>query len=625
MNAPKSLDQLFRLRKDFTIIALTGQTGSGCTTVAKQLERGILSDYPKPANEGKHNSFRKYGIIYRYASENLNSYTLISYREIITLFLLSFDFDKFADFVNSAYLKERFDAERLPSDFSGELESIAELVPLFNQMHELVSKFVNQPKLSDQENAELFNFFFGKEFKNFSDQFHYNFRSISAAKHYQLFHLITNNVRKSGDPFDHTTSDPSKVFTLAEVINRIIKAIRVKSKENPTKIVIDSLRNPFEVMFFKQRYSAFYLFAINREADSRLSKLEDRYQKDFNHLKKLLDLEYEGGKNTEFYKQFVRDCIEKADVHITYRNESDVRDLEEKAKGKNDNTSPYFTWQMQLLKYLTLIEHPGLITPSPEERCMQLAYTAKYNSGCISRQVGAAVTDQHYSIKAIGWNNTPEGQVPCLLRSVEKLVAEDSDDLAEFSDYEKGDEFRKIVNDHYKEKLEKGRQNLKGRNVCFCFKSLHNSKFDGKNQVHTRSLHAEESAFLQLTKYGGVGVKGGKLFSTASPCELCSKKAYQLGIEVIYYIDPYPGIARQHILSSGSKQPELRLFNGAIGNAYHWLYEPLMSMKDELSLTLGLEISDLTKQQKGTVEKLQRENAALRLELEELKRVKPGI
>jgi len=33
---------------------------------------------------------------------------------------------------------------------------------------------------------------------------------------------------------------------------------------------------------------------------------------------------------------------------------------------------------------------------------MQLAYTAKYNSGCISRQVGAAVTDESYSIKAIG-------------------------------------------------------------------------------------------------------------------------------------------------------------------------------------------------------------------------------
>ena len=58
-----------------------------------------------------------------------------------------------------------------------------------------------------------------------------------------------------------------------------------------------------------------------------------------------------------------------------------------------------------------------------------------------------------------------------------------------------------------------------------------------KNQVHTRSLHAEENAFLQLAKYGTQGIQNGVLFTTASCCELCAKKAYQLGIKKIYYID----------------------------------------------------------------------------------------
>ncbi len=48
---------------------------------------------------------------------------------------------------------------------------------------------------------------------------------------------------------------------------------------------------------------------------------------------------------------------------------------------------------------------------------MQLAFSAKLNSGCISRQVGAVVTDDNYSIKSVGWNSTPEGQTPCLLRN----------------------------------------------------------------------------------------------------------------------------------------------------------------------------------------------------------------
>lgn len=60
--------------------------------------------------------------------------------------------------------------------------------------------------------------------------------------------------------------------------------------------------------------------------------------------------------------------------------------------------------------------HPGLISPTPMERVMQFAYTAKTNSGCISRQVGTAITDSNYSVKVIGWNDVPEGQAPFSLR-----------------------------------------------------------------------------------------------------------------------------------------------------------------------------------------------------------------
>lgn len=66
----------------------------------------------------------------------------------------------------------------------------------------------------------------------------------------------------------------------------------------------------------------------------------------------------------------------------------------------------------------------------------------------------------------------------------------------------------------------------------------------------------------------------------------------------------------------------MRLFNGAIGNAYHWLYEPLMPYKNELSLILNLEIKGLTAQQKEEIialklrnEELTKENIALKREL----------
>ncbi|TGG12669.1 deoxycytidylate deaminase, partial [Escherichia coli] len=125
---------------------------------------------------------------------------------------------------------------------------------------------------------------------------------------------------------------------------------------------------------------------------------------------------------------------------------------------------------------------------------------------------------------------------------------------------------------------------FKGLNLPYCFKDIHNSLDDEKkgNQVHTRALHAEENAFLQLAKYGGVGINGGKLYTTASPCELCAKKAYQLGMTEIIFIDPYPGIAQEHIINIGSFSPKLIQFRGAIGKSYHRLYEQVIPMKDEL-------------------------------------------
>ena len=123
---------------------------------------------------------------------------------------------------------------------------------------------------------------------------------------------------------------------------------------------------------------------------------------------------------------------------------------------------------------------------------------------------------------------------------------------------------------------------LGGRHYTYCFKDV----YQKSNQVHTRSLHAEENAFLQLAKNGGEGINGGNLFTTASSCVLCSKKAYHLGIKNIYYIIPYPDIAQSHIIEFGKPDnehnPKNILFSGAIGRAYTSLYTQRIAFKDEL-------------------------------------------
>lgn len=283
--------------------------------------------------------------------------------------------------------------------------------------------------------------------------------------------------------------------------------------------------------------------------------------------------ERESGKekieHKEFIGQNVKKCIEISDIHLfNPRNE----------------TNNHNVLKSQLAWYFSLMLHPGLISPTPMERVMQFAYTAKMNSGCISRQVGAVITDSNYSVKAIGWNDVPEGQVPCSLRSADSLL-NDFDPVI-YSEYERNDsKFREVTANKFKG-IFINTKGLGGRSLAYCFKDLKNTVNPERNQVHTRSLHAEENGFLQIVKYGGQPIEGGKLFTTASPCELCAKKAYQLGIKEIIYIDPYPGIARDHILAIGSKPPTLIQFRGAVGKGYHQLYEPTLPYKDELEYFL---------------------------------------
>jgi deoxycytidylate deaminase len=655
MNQGIDLSHIYNLRNKFTIIGLTGQIGSGCSEVAEQLERGFrYSDFEDPLEVGidrtdpalpiRHNSYRKYRIVYKYAKENFKGYTRINYKDVLIIFLLQNSFNAFIEFLKSNELKNELETEVIIDDEGKELGAIVPIANFddeINVLIELKNKFetLSEKYMLIENNLNgLYDFYFGSEFLLFCGEFHSKLRGNSRVKRNKLLQVISTNLRRSGSPYKFSEPTAANVFTIVELINRIIKSHRNYSKttnENRTQIVIDDLRNPIEIMYFKQRFSAFYTIAINRDEGSsgiEGSKQFELYQKykspdSYDKAILLFKQEYNGAKSHEFYKANISACIQQADIHISFLKKEESIEKNKEIQAQNalknkiiDSTSPYFSWKMQLLKYVSLISQPGLVAPSPEERCMQMAYTAKHNSGCISRHVGAAITDENYSIKAIGWNNTPAGQVPCALRNAEDLLDTKNDKIS-FTDYEKtNSSFFTALGDNFRNQIKENKEILKGRNVCFCFKDVKNSCSEGKNQVHTRSLHAEENAFLQLAKYPGGGIENGKLFTTASPCELCAKKAYQLGIKVIYYIDPYPGISDLHILSVGSNPIKPRLFNGAIGNAYHWLYDPIMPYKDEMTLLLGNKFKDFASKQKEKADKFEKENKEVKNENSLLKK-----
>jgi len=592
----KGIHEIYDNRERYIIIGLTGRTGSGCSTAARILKKPISELTLAKPKELKHNANenRKHSIVKRFIQENWSPFIWIKIKDIITSFILETDKIQFAEYISKYIEQEKGgDLNEIMSAFLKECGK--EFDALRSERLEL------QKKIDDEEKRHLrTKQFYFTDLPAFSEKIKNFFDSLPNKYYTKVYQKIGDNIRSSGNAISSDFS-AENIFAISKRVNRLLKIFTNKSrhKETRTYVVIDTLRNPFEALYFRERYSAFYLMAINTDNVTRKERLQRQYDLCDSQIATINKKESNKIKNkySEFVSQNIQKCYDLADIHVSNPQ-----------LGIDDFS--YLEWQ--LVKFVALIMHPGIIMPSSVERSMQIAHTAKLNSGCLSRHVGACITNEFFSVKAVGWNTPPEGQAPCSLRNVYDLLSH-KDDYS-FSKFENNDpDFRALVMSIYKSGTSKDNlKSLKGRNVAYCFKDIKNELDHEKNQVHTRSLHAEENAFLQIVKYGGQAIKGGKLFTTSSPCELCAKKSYQLGIVEIFYIDPYPGISADHILNVGQKIPSLTMFSGAIGRAYHQLYEPIIPPKDELKLILKIDTKDLCKE-------LQEENEELKNEIKKLK------
>jgi deoxycytidylate deaminase len=627
------LKELYKHRTDFTIIGLTGRTGSGCSQIAELL-KGDFAHLQSGLRDSKELADpifrRKYEICTKYLSYGANwqPYDVIQYKNVLLLYLLKQTGNKYFRIRNLLY--SYYKEEKLEKNATVVEQKFSELLNVLRANKTLIGEIYDLPTFESIRSRpnllKLHNIFFGQAFSTFSCQILDILEKDNYFRRTCLLHFISCNVRSSKKASVEENTNPDNVYTIAEIINTIIKSKKKfndSSKIVTTKIVVDSLRNSLEISFFKERYSAFYMIAtkdILNNSEKRLNdrfidKIPDKLEREA-LIKKLIELDEVEYKNKDFSKGIftspnVENCIQKSDFHIFNLKKGEIDGFIQQFKEINflteDETkkflNAFLTREEQLMKLISLISQPGLITPSASERNMQIAYTAKLNSGCISRQVGAVITDNKYVAKSVGWNDVAKGHTPCNLRSVDDFFSEDLQNNMHYSEFEKGKNsnfsdykykkiapfnFKDAMVDYFKESHDKHKDDLNGKNCSFCFKSIHNHYEGESNQVHTRSLHAEENAMLQLTKTGGLGVEFGILFTTASPCELCSKKAYQLGIRLVYYIDPYPGIAVEQILSGGRIRPILIPFSGAIGSSYHKLYEPYLSAKDEIAMSLEM-------------------------------------
>lgn len=393
---------------------------------------------------------------------------------------------------------------------------------------------------------------------------------------------LGDNIRKHGNPFrEEGTINSDSVYLIAEQANRIIKFFRNRQDAEVKRrhhFVIECFRNPYEIEYFRYRYYEFYLLSLY--AGFKIRQERGSFSKE-------RDVRDSGEKNKthEIFKQNVSRCVYLSDIAIN--NEASLDDFHEK-----------------LIKYYALIVNPGCITPSFYETFMNQAYSLSLRSSCISRQVGAVIINKNGYVVGAGWNDAGEGQIGCGYRRVIDIKNLSDEILPTNPISEKS--FRR-----YLIKERKG-------DDCICFKDEYSlyvlrkkfktfmkkrkKAFDKfgtrekqqkmieewlaedikvKRLEYCRALHAEENALLQSSKIGGMGVKGGRIFTTTFPCELCAKKIYQSGIKEIIYTEPYPeSISQEVFLKDGIRKIKLTQFEGVKSHSYFRLFKASMDKKE---------------------------------------------
>lgn len=587
------VNSLYEQRQKLIIIGLTGRTGAGCSTVAN-----ILASPYNQVNQSidrAGDERRKYDIIHRYLAVNWDDKFEIIRASNLILHEVVHEHQKLEQFLEALNLRHPDDDTPAGDEKANKTDSTAEELEknyktIQAQCEQAESVLVSQSNEQDSKAVQAaLTYIEGglAEFRLLLESIYSKPRIARelqrVANGYRQLHRFNTGKEenpKSIEPRSNLESNclgsDSGPDFLAKKIDSVIQLIKTGREKKSTKsklIVIDSLRNLYEIAYFKSKYPSFYLISVNMSYEQRVQKLGY----DSETLKELDGIKDDKKSFSQTYQDIdLQKCIESSDIYLS--NTGNKREL-----------------AAQVAHYVALIFHPGLVPPSDVERCMQIAHSAKLSSGCLSRQVGAAVTNENFAICSVGWNTTPEGQIPCSLRNLSALL--DGSDSDAFSDYEKTNpEFCKkcaelmSLYNAVSDKNSGNEDSTHGLHLAYCFKDIYNEISHKKNQVHTRSIHAEEHAFLNVAKYGYGAIQGGKLFTTASCCELCAKKAYHLGIKEIYYVDLYPGISEEHIINTGTKRPKMIHYTGAIGEAYTRLYTPLLPLKDELELLTGVQV-----------------------------------
>jgi deoxycytidylate deaminase len=280
--------------------------------------------------------------------------------------------------------------------------------------------------------------------------------------------------------------------------------------------IIDSIKNQHELELLRSVYrESLYVVGVFSPVPSREETLSR-----------------EGLTNAEIAKLMDRDSGEEINEGQTVEETFPQSDF---FLRMDSNTETQLRAKVE--RFLNLILGAQVITPTRAETAMYAAASAAGNSACLSRQVGAAVTDQEGEVLATGWNDVPKAFGDLYVTDLNSDPNSDKDKRC----WNHGgkcynDEEKKLLAEHVTKALGDA---IPEKNIDKAMNNIVNNKRLRGLIEFSRSIHAEMHAILTALRLKGDRVRGGRIYVTTYPCHSCARHIIAAGIKEVYFIEPY--------------------------------------------------------------------------------------
>jgi cytidine deaminase len=295
--------------------------------------------------------------------------------------------------------------------------------------------------------------------------------------------------------------------------------------------ILNSFNHPDEVQTLRKIYGqAFCLISLYAPRAERVDSLSE------------LIAQSHHGFDKEKYRDVAEALIERDASATNGDFGQDVRDTFPLADFFL-RSSEKSTMKAEIRRFIELLFNHPFHTPTRDEYALYIARAAALRSADLSRQVGAAITNDDGDVLAVGCNEVPRPGGGAVWPG----------DPGDYRDFRVGGDKsatmkRELVAEVLK-KLSDANWLSTDKDKLQVSQLVDDALYGEQSLLEDarianiiefgRIVHAEMSALMDAVRRG-VSVKDATLYCTTFPCHMCARHLISAGIKRVVYIEPYP-------------------------------------------------------------------------------------